>query len=107
MGSAVWRNLKDKFSGVTTHAKIVAFNALTGIIYGNPNQYITDARRLISQFRAAGLKMESECITLFLLQKLPHRHYHSLIRIISQLDQISDEEETLRRIEKDYVQFRE
>ncbi|KAI8447895.1 hypothetical protein BY996DRAFT_6565121 [Phakopsora pachyrhizi] len=51
-----------------------------------------------------GLNMESECLSLLILQKSP-RNYDSLVRIISQMEPIPHEEEVLKILEKDQLQF--
>ena len=72
--------------------------------FHGPIQFIDQMRAAISVFFATGLKMESECLSLNILQKLP-REYDSLVWVISQMDPIPDEQEVLRRIEKDQLQF--
>ncbi|KAI7940277.1 hypothetical protein MJO28_013929 [Puccinia striiformis f. sp. tritici] len=103
-GSVAWNLLKSKFAGNTTHAKSVAFNNLNRIKFSDTTQFVNDVRGSISRIRAAGLNMDSECLSLTILQKLP-RAYESLVRIISQMEPIPSKEDVLKRIEKDQLQF--
>ncbi|KAI7949061.1 hypothetical protein MJO28_007882 [Puccinia striiformis f. sp. tritici] len=103
-GYVAWRLLKSKFAGNTTHAKGVAFGNLNKLRFSNTTQFVNDARAAISRLRAKGLSVDSECLSLTILQKLP-RPYESLVRIISQMEPIPCEEDVLKRIEKDQIQF--
>jgi len=103
-GSIAWNLLKSKFAGNTTHAKSVAFNNLNQIKFRGATEFVNDVRGAISRLRATGLNMDSECLSLTILQKLP-RAYESLVRIISQMEPIPNEEEVLKKIEKDQLQF--
>jgi hypothetical protein len=103
-GSVAWNLLKSKFAGNTTYAKSVAFNNLNQIKFANANTFVNEVRGCISRLCATGLKMDSECLSLLILQKLP-RGYESLVRIILQMEPIPNEEEVLKKIEKDQLQF--
>ncbi|KAI8455248.1 hypothetical protein BY996DRAFT_6522914 [Phakopsora pachyrhizi] len=103
-GSIAWSLLKNKFAGNSTHAKSVAFNKLNNIKFNDATTFVNDVRGAISKIRATGLNMDSECLSLLILQKLP-RNYDSLVRIISQMEPIPHEEEVLKKLEKDQLQF--
>jgi hypothetical protein len=70
-GSVAWNILKNKFAGNTTHTKSVAFNNLKQIQFADANTFVNEVRGCISRLRATGLKMDSECLSLLILQKLP------------------------------------
>jgi hypothetical protein len=103
-GSVAWNILKNKLAGNNTHAKSVAFNNLNQIQFADANNFVNKVRGCISRLCATGLKMDSECLSPLILQKLP-QEYESLVRIISQMEPIPDEEEVLKKIEKDQLQF--
>ncbi|CAH7687948.1 hypothetical protein PPACK8108_LOCUS22819 [Phakopsora pachyrhizi] len=92
------------FAGNSTHAKSVAFNKLNNIKFNDATTFVNDVRGAISKIRATGLNMDSECLSLLILQNLP-RNYDSLVRIISQMEPIPHEEEVLKKLEKDQLQF--
>ncbi|CAH7674180.1 hypothetical protein BY996DRAFT_6607258 [Phakopsora pachyrhizi] len=85
-GSIAWNLLKNKFSGNSTHAKSVAFNKLNNIKFNDATTFVND------------------CLSLLILQKLP-KNYYSLVRIMSQIETIPHEEEVLKKLEKDQLQF--
>ncbi|KAI8460060.1 hypothetical protein BY996DRAFT_6560555 [Phakopsora pachyrhizi] len=67
-GSIDWNLFKNKFARSSTHAKIVAFNKSNNIKFNDATTFVNDVRGAIYRLCATGLNMDSECLSLLILQ---------------------------------------